>query len=369
MFSLSSLSSFRIAIVADWLPVFAGAEHVVAEFHRLWPDAPIFTTLAKRSALGPLADADIRTTPLQKWFALTGKHPWLLPWMPQAIENIDLRGFDVIVSSSHAVAKGIIPPSSARHICYCHTPMRYAWEMEEQYLTDFRIPKFVRKHIKRKLKDIRRWDLTTAKRVDMFIANSSTTQERIKRIYDRDSVVISPPVEERFFNPPTPHSLLPTPYFLAVGRMVPYKRFDLIIEAANALKFPLKIAGKGGELERLRRLAGPTVEFLGHVADDAMPALYAGAKALLHPQFEDAGVTPLEAQASGTPVIAYGQGGIVDTVKDGATGVFFADQTVPSLTDAIARFEKMRFDRTAIREHARQFRAEVFRERMMSAAS
>jgi len=237
--------------------------------------------------------------------------------------------------------------------------------MEEQYLTDFRIPNIIRKYIKRKLKDIRRWDLTTAKRVDVFIANSTTTQERIKRIYDHDSAVIAPPMEERFFvENSKKQKANSTPYFLAVGRMVPYKRFDLIIETANALKLPLKIAGKGHEFEKLRKLAGPTVEILGHVPDADMPSLYAGAKALIHPQFEDAGVTPLEAEATGTPVIAFAKGGAADTVKDGITGIFFAEQTVASLTAAIAKFEKMTFDRTAIRNHARQFSSERFREKM-----
>lgn len=296
----------RIAIVADWLPVYGGAEHVIAEFHALWPDAPIFTTVAERNNLGPLENADIRTTPLQKWFSLTGKHQWLLSWMPQTIEDIDLRGFDVIISSSHAVGKGIVPPGNAHHICYCHTPMRYAWEMEEEYLEDFRIPHMLRHVIKERLKSIRRWDLTTAKRVDTFIANSATTQERIKRIYNRESIVIHPPVSDRFFQEqlPKPYPLPPTPYYLAIGRLVPYKHFDILIEAANTKKIPLKIAGTGQDFPRLNAMAGDTVEMLGFVPDDELPSLYGNAKALLFAPLEDAGIVPLEAQACGTPVIA-----------------------------------------------------------------
>lgn len=369
MSTLLSLSSFHSAIIADWLPVYGGAEHVIAQLHALFPDAPIFTTVAHRSALGPLRDVDIRTTPLQAWFRLTGRHQWLLPWMPRAIENIDLRGFDLIISSSHAIAKGIMPPDNAKHICYCHTPMRYAWEMEAEYLKDFGVPNILRKKIQNELKSIRRWDLTSAKRVDAFIANSSTTQERIKRIYNRESTVIHPPVEERFFTTPTTYRLPTHTYFLAVGRFVPYKRFDLLIEVANTLKIPLKIAGSGHDERRLRGLAGPTVEFLGHVPDEAMPELYVKAKALLHPQFEDAGVTALEAQAAGTPVIAFRKGGALDTIRDGATGILFAEQTVGSLMEALHQYEHSEFDRAAITHHARQFSSEQFRTNLRMAVA
>ena len=352
----------RIAIVADWLPVYGGAEHVISEFHHLWPDAPIFTTVACRSRLSALKDAEINTGPLQKIYSLIKNHRILLPLMPRAIENIDLRGYDVILSSSHAIGKGIVPPSSAVHICYCHTPMRYAWEMEEEYLSDFRVPKKIRKIIRKKLSSKRRWDLTTSKRVDMFIANSSTTQERISRIYNRESIVLLPPVDIRFFD----HSL-PTKrddYMLAIGRMVPYKRFDLLINAANERGLKLLIAGKGQEESRLKKLAGPTVKFLGFVPDDKLSDLYSNAAAVIFPQLEDAGVVPLEAQACGTPVIAYGKGGVLDTVKDGQTGVLFQEQTTSSLLDAIDRFNSIKFDSEVIRNHAKQFSSEAFKNKI-----
>ena len=354
----------KVAIVADWLPVFAGAEHVIEQFHNLWPNAPLYTTIARRNALGPLQHADIRTSRLQKWFTLTGNHRWMLPWMQQEIENVDLRGYDVIVSSSHAIGKGIIPPSTARHICYCHTPMRYAWEMEEEYLEDFRIPKWLWQQIKEKMKSIRRWDLETAKRVDTFIANSKTVQERIKKVYNRESVVIHPPVSEKFFENCKMQNAN-SKYYLTVSRLVPYKRIDLLIEAANTLKFPLKVAGSGPELERLKALAGDTVEMLGFVPEEDLPGLYANAEAFLFAPFEDAGVVPLEAQACGTPVIAFGKGGALDTVKDGETGVFFKEQTVDAFKDAFERFETMQFDANVIREHAKQFSAKRFREKIL----
>ena len=353
----------RTAIIADWLPVYGGAEHVIAEFHTLWPDAPLYTTVANPKKLGPLGAADIRTTHLQKWYNLTRKYQWLLPWMPQAIETIDLRAYDTIISSSHAIAKGIVPPAHAKHVCYCHTPMRYAWEMEDQYLDDFKIPSTLRKIIKSKLRDIRRWDLTTAKRVDTFIANSTTVQERIKRIYNRDSIVITPPVSERFFAPALPKK--PKEYYLAIGRLVPYKRYDLMIEAANALKLPLKVAGTGQDMDRLKKLAGPTVEFLGFVPDTDLFDLYANAKALLFGTFEDAGVVPIEAQACGTPVICYGKGGVLDTVIDGKTGIYFPEQTVDSAVAALQKFEAMCLAPEGIRNHAKQFSSDNFRKKIL----
>jgi len=355
----------KMALIADWLPTFGGAEHVIAEFHTLWPDAPIFTTVARRGSLGPLDRANIRLSNLQPWYHLIGRHEVLLPWMPRIMESIDLKEYDVIVSSSHAVAKGIIPPSSALHICYCHTPMRYAWEMEEEYLRDFRVPQFLRRTVKRILKHIRRWDMTTAKRVDHFIANSTTTQERITRIYGRTSTVIPPPVQEKFFELPLP-TAQERKGFLAIGRLVPYKRFDLLIEAANRLRLPLTVAGTGRDLTRLKALAGPTVQMRGFVPESELANLYGQARALLLPQIEDAGVVPLEAQACGTPVVALKRGGVLDTVRDGVTGIFFEEQTIDALQEALNRFEHSIFDPEVIREHARQFSSERFREKIAS---
>ena len=357
----------KLAIVADWLPLNAGAEHVIAEFHKLWPDAPIFTTIANHGNLGPLNDADIRTSRLQKWYKLLGKHHrCLLPLMPREMERIDLDEFDVILSSSHAIGKGIIPPSNATHICYCHTPMRYAWEMEKKYLEDSNIPKFFWKRIRRKLNEIRRWDMTTAKRVDLFLANSTTVADRIKKIYNRDATEILPPVADRFFENRQPTTDNRNSAYLALGRLVPYKRFDLIIECANKHNIPLMIAGKGPDESRLKNLAGPTVEFLGYVPDEKLPEIYANSKALLYPQEEDAGIAPLEAQSQGTPVIAFKKGGALDTIAEDMSGVFFSEQTVQSLKGAIDRFEEMNFDSESIKKRAEEFRAERFREKIES---
>ena len=354
----------RLALAADWLVTFGGAEHVLAEFLDIFPHSPIFTTLAKHGSLGALNDADIRTSNLQHLYRLTKQHQVLLSLMPKAIESLDVRGWDVLLSSSHAVGKGIIVEPSTLHVCYCHTPVRYAWEMEEDYLRDFRVPSFLRAAIHKRLRDLRRWDLTSAKRVDRYIANSTTTQERIKRIYNRESIVIPPPVDDRFFEAKS-GQLSTDSYFLAVGRFVPYKRFDLLIELANELKLPLKIAGKGQDEARLKKLAGPTVEFLGFVPDGDLPALYARAEAFFFPQYEDAGIVLLEAQATGTPVIAYNAGGAQDMVIDRQTGVFFNEQTIDSLRDALARFQTHTWNMDTIRSHARQFSQAIFRERII----
>lgn len=355
----------KLAIVADWLPTYGGAEHVIACLHDLWKDAPIFATVARPEALGPLRDADIRTDSLlQRIFTLTGRHQYLLPWMPHSFESIDLGAYDLILTSSHAVAKGVIPRSHSVHVCYCHTPMRYAWEMEEEYLSDFRIRGLLKWFVRSMLKKLRRFDLSTAKRVDQFIANSTETQKRIQSIYGRDSVVVYPPVDARFFDGPLTLIPNPHPYFLAIGRLVPYKRFDLLLELAKKLRFSLKIAGTGIDLERLKKLAGPTVEFLGHVPDAELPLLYANALCLLFPQTEDAGIVPLEAQACGIPVVAYRKGGVRDVVVEGQTGILVRDQTVDGFAKALEQFQGMSWDHAKIREHARKFHIDVFKERM-----
>ncbi|MSR86595.1 glycosyltransferase family 4 protein [Candidatus Peribacteria bacterium] len=358
----------KLALVADWLTTAGGAERALAELHQLWPESPIFTTVAKPQLPGLFDDRLIHVTPLQRFYRMIRRHQVLLPLMPRAIEGIDFHGFDVIVSSSHAVGKGIIPPSNAVHVCYCHTPMRYAWEMENQYLDDFHVPHILRRRVKRELMRLRRWDLSTARRVDAFIANSSETAGRIERIYGRTSTVIPPPVQDRFFKPALVDAKQRSS-LLAVGRLVPYKRFDLVVSAANELRLPLVIVGKGQEERRLKAMAGPTVTFRGRVTDEELPLLYASASAVLFPTHEDAGLVPVEAQACGTPVIAYGKGGTLDTVIDGKTGLFFAEQTVPSLIQALQKSSTIQFDPTGIREHAKQFSAERFRERIAAEVS
>lgn len=354
----------KIAFAADWLTTNGGAEQVLGEFRALHPQAPFFTTVLREGKVASLQGADIRVSTLQRWYKLLRNHQVLLSMMPRAVESLDVRGYDVILSSSHAVGKGIVPESGTLHICYCHTPMRYAWEMEDEYLRDFKIPRFLQPFIRRRLEKLREWDLTTAQRTDLFIANSDTSAERIKRTYGRESIVIPPPVKNVFLESPLRSQAPAHPYFLAVGRMVPYKRFDLLIEVANELKLPLKIVGKGQDEKRLKKMAGPTVEFLGFVPDEALPGLYANAEALLFPQYEDAGIVQLEAQASGTPVIAYDAGGAKTLTKQGVTSILFPEQTKESLKAALDEFKTKTWDRNAIREFARGFSQDTFRARI-----
>lgn len=353
----------KIALTADWIMAAGGAEQVISAFAETFPQAPIFTTVAADLSSGSLATSTVHTSSLQRWYRLFGKHQPLLPWMPRAMESFDLSGYDVILSSSHAVGKGILPPPDGIHVCYCHTPMRYAWFMEEDYLRDFHIPHFLWPLIKRRLSIVRTWDLATSKRVDLFLANSETTARRIKEIYGRESVVIHPPVDDHFFDVPLRRSE-EDPYVLAVGRLVPYKRFDLLIDAANAEGIRLKIAGSGQDEAALKKRAGPTVEFLGYVHDDALPPLYANAEALLFPQEEDAGIVLLEAQACGTPVIAYGAGGAVDLTKEGVSSVLFPTQTDESVVHALKEFRARSWDRTAIRKRVRDCMRSNFNARI-----
>ena len=352
----------QIALTADWLVARGGAERVIHEMQILWSEAPLFTAISKEDVMKGYI-RNIRTSKLQRLYRIIAEHRLLIPLMPTAVESWDLRGFDVIVSSSHAVAKGCIPPSTALHICYCHTPMRYAWEMEKKYLDDFRMIGPLRFLAQRELRKLRSWDLTAAKRVDVFVANSHEVAGRIQRIYGRESIVLHPPVHDRFFTEP---NRVKEPLFLAVGRLVPYKHFDLIIQAANTMHVRLLIVGEGPERRKLQRMAGSTVEFLDRVPDEKLAELYGKAQAVIFPVHEDAGIVPLESQACGTPVIALKKGGVLDTIIDGQTGIFFKEQTAASLCAAINTFKQKTFSPEIIRSHAEQFSSARFRTSLQS---
>ncbi len=328
----------------------------------MWPEAPLFTTVANFGNLGPLDEIDIRTSYLQKWYQILKNHKFFITLYPRAIESIDTSDYDVVLSSSYMVGKGVIPKPHQRHVCYCHTPMRFAWVMEDDYLQTSKIPTFLQPLAKWQLKKLRKWDLQTNSRVDQFIANSKTTQARIKKFYNRESVVIEPPVQDRFYTQVLGQQ---REGYVAFGRMVPYKRFDLLVQAANVHNFKLTLAGTGSEEARLKAMAGPNVTFLGRIPDSEVAGLYARHKALLYPQFEDAGIVPKEAQATGTPVIGFGKGGLLETVKNGKTGVLFKEQKVPSLLQAMQTFEAMNFDEQAIRTYSEQFNVQRFREKLL----
>jgi glycosyltransferase involved in cell wall biosynthesis len=350
----------KLAIVTDWLTNYGGAESVISAFHDLYPDAPVFTTMYRPEKMRELGNLrKIHTTWLNKIPFV--KHQWMLGQMPTAVEQWDLDEFDVVLSSCHSVSKGVITRPETVHICYCHTPMRYAWENWDLETRLKKFPGLLHPLIRRKIREIREWDFCAAQRVDHYLANSSYTASQIHKHYHRDSSVIYPPVHTERFKPVKDPD---GDYFLAVGRLIPYKKFDLVVEAFNKMKRKVKIVGNGPDYKKISRLAGSTVQILGEVDQDELSNLYANCRALVFPQVEDAGIVPLEAMASGRPVIALNRGGSLDSMKEGITGLFFGKQTPEGLIEAVTAFEKQEFDPKAIRHHAEQFDIERFKEKI-----
>ena len=348
----------KFAIVHDWLTNMGGAEQVIINLKEIYNDAPIYTTFYNPDNLDDkLKNLDVRTSFLQKKKMITN-HKKYFPLMPLAFENFNLNEYDVVMSVSTCCAKGVITKPGSVHICYCNTPMRYAWEKKEDYIEG--AGKLKRRLIKLLLHYMRIWDYSSSARVDYFIANSTEVQKRIKKHYKRDSIVINPPVRCNLFN----ISNVDKDYYLVLSRLVGYKRFDLAVEACSQLGKKLIVIGDGPEKEKLMQLANENVEFLGKQHDDVVKKYMSECKALLFPGEEDFGIVPVEAQASGRPVIAYGKGGVLDSVIDGKTGVFFKEQTVDSLKDAILKFENMKFNKEEIRQHSLKFDESVFQKKI-----
>lgn len=365
----------RVAIVHEWLINIRGSEKVLIEFAKLFPEAVIYVSVLDRDILPDmLKDREIRTTFIQNLPFSKKMYQKYLPLMPLAYESLDLTSFDLIISSSHACAKGIIPSPHAFHISYCYTPMRYAWSGFQEY----------RKTLKNKpmqwlmtwlMHKMRKWDVSTCARVDQFVAISSEVQRRIKKYYRRDSVIIFPPVhiEESIENREELISsrvknilreLDGKPYFLCLGRVVPYKRIDLAVDAANFLGIQLVVAGNGSELDFLKKRAGPTVRFVESFTDEDASALYRFSQAFIFPGEEDFGITVVEAQSYGKPIIAFARGGIEDTVIPGVTGVLFYEQTVEALAEVIANLNKYSFNSYKIIENAQRFSGEYFAKKI-----
>jgi glycosyltransferase involved in cell wall biosynthesis len=349
----------KLALVHDFLSQDGGAEKVLEVMHDLFPEAPTYTLFFDARRIPRFASRDIRTSFLQKAPFALQKYQWYLPLMPAAIEHLDLSAYDVVVSNASAFAKGVITRPDALHICYCHTPTRYLWSDTHSYARELRLPRPLKSLLPPLLSHLRLWDQAASQRVDRFVANSEAVRRRIAKYYGRDSEVIHPPVDvERFSISDEPKT-----YFLTGGRLVAYKRFDLVIEACNQTGIPLKIFGSGPVEDALRKQAGDKVEFLGRVSDGEKAKLYAGAKAFVHPQEEDFGITPVEAMAAGVPVVAYARGGAIETVEDGVTGELFDAQRWEDLADILIRFDANKFDPIRIREHAKQFSRENFEKR------
>ena len=348
----------KIALVCDWLTNMGGAEQVVINFKEIYKDAPIYTTFYNPAKLDKkLQNIDVRTCFLQKKKPIEN-HKKYYPLMPLAFENFDLNDYDVVLSSSSSCAKGVLTKPGSIHVCYCHTPMRYAWEKRDEYIEG--VGKIKRRLIKILLHYMRIWDVISANRVDYFIANSTEVKRRIEKHYKRDAIVINPPVRCNLFN----ISDIDGDYYFVMSRLVKYKRFDLAVQACSELGKKLVVIGDGPEREKLEKMANENVIFMGRQPDEVVQKYMSECKALLFPGEEDFGIVPVEAQACGRPVIAYGKGGVLDSVIDGKTGIFFKEQTVESLKEAILKFEQMTFNKYEIREHALKFDESEFQRKI-----
>lgn len=349
----------RVAIVHEWLTIPGGSERVVLALLELFPDAELFTTVFDPEPW-PSAISDRRVTSsfLNRLPRARTMYPKLLPLMDRAMRSFDLQGFDLVISSNHACAKNVRKPQGVPHVCYCHTPMRYAWD--PGYLAGEKLGFAGTVAFNALAPHLRRRDRAAAQAdqgPDVLIANSTFVAQRIQRFWGREAVVVHPPVDARRFAGVV-HD--PQDYYLYLGRLVPYKRAEVAVAACEQLNRRLKVVGTGRAMSSLQARAGPGVEFLGHVADDELPALLSGARALLFPGEEDFGIVPVEAQAAGLPVIAYGSGGVRDSVVDGITGVLFEEPTVAGLCEAIERFDGLTLNDRDLREQAARFAPENF---------
>ncbi len=350
----------KTALVHDWMNQIGGAEDVLETLVEMYPNVPIYTSLYSPKRMPPHWHAwDIRTSFIDKLPFAAKKQQLYFPVYPFAFETFDFREYDLVITNKSGFSHGIVTGPETLHICYCLTPTRYVWRYH-QYAEQERLGKLSRMAIQPFLTWLRVWDRVAADRVDHFVAISQEVRHRIAKIYRRDSVIIYPPVDTTRFEP----SNCVEDYYLMVGRLVPYRRLDLLIEAFNKMKRPLLIAGSGRDRERLEALANDNIKFLGYVPDDELPDLIARCKAFMFPGEEDFGIAPIQAMAAGRPVIAYAGGGALDTVIDGQTGVLFKEQTVAGIIEAVEGFEPNSVSPLTIRQHAEQYDTAVFKQKM-----
>lgn len=343
----------RTVIVHDYLNQYGGAERVLEVMHAMAPYAPVFTSMYAPDAMpDDYRGWDIRTTWIQHIPGVTRRQQRALPLYPLAFQMLRVPDCDLVLSTSSAFAKMVAPPPGAVHVSYVHSPMRFAWDLD-QYVARERLPDAARIGLRPLMALFRRRDRATLDRVDRFVANSTAVRDRIRACWQRDAAVIHPPVDVEGFRPVAPSEV--QDYFLMVSRLVPYKRFDLAVKALNALGLPLWIVGDGRDRAALEAQAGPTIRFLGRVSDDELRGLYARCRAALFMSEDDFGIAQVEAQAAGRPVIAYAASGVFDTVVPDVTGTYVREQTVDSLVDAIRRFEATDFHSDRIVRHAATF--------------
>jgi len=355
----------KLTLVHDWLNQIGGAEDVLHELVTHYPDSPIYTSIYAPDIMPKhYQEWDIRTLWMDKLPAIYRHHQPYLPLYPMAWNGLHLNDTDVILSNKSGFCHGLqFDASKSVHVCYCLAPTRYVWQLEH-YVAREGFSKPIEMVLRPIIERMKKWDYNAAQRVTHFIAISTEIQERIQTYYDRESVIIFPPVDTSRFQPVAESEV--EDYYLIVSRLIPYKRIDLAIEVANRLGVKLKVGGKGRDMERLQAMAGDTVEFLGYVPDEDLPELMAKAKAFMFPGLEDFGITPVQAQAAGRPVIAYRGGGALDTVIENVTGVTFPELTADSLEHAMKDFDSSAYDPVTIRNHALQFDTQVFLNRMDS---
>ncbi|UCC38296.1 MAG: glycosyltransferase [Candidatus Aminicenantes bacterium] len=355
------MKNVRVALVHDWLTGQRGGEKVLEIFAEIFSDAPIYTLFHfPGSQIEAIERRDIKTSFLQRLPFLRKKYRHYLPLFPLAAELFDLQEYELIISTSHCVAKGIIPHPDSLHICYVHSPIRYAWNQYFSYFSPRELSFFPRILIPPLIHYLRLWDESSSHRVDYFIANSRNVARRIGKYYRRQANVIYPPVDTHFFQPTNGEA----DYYLIVSALVPYKRIDLAIETFNRTGFPLKIVGQGPDYKKLRKKARTNIEFLGSLAAEDLLQTYQGAIALLMPGEEDFGITSLEAQACGVPVIAYGKGGAKETIIPEKTGLFFHELRVKSFLEALDKFRVLEFNKTTVRANAMKFSRDIFKKRI-----
>lgn len=354
----------KLALVHDWMNQVGGAEDVLSALVDLYPQRPIYTSIYAPELMPEIYQKwDIRPLWLDNMPGIHRHHQPYLPLYPVAWHGLNLSEYDVILSNKSGFCHGLQFGRDSIHVCYCLAPTRYVWQLDS-YIAREGFGKIVELGLRPLVSLMRRWDYAAAQRVTHFIAISTEIQERIQTYYQRESVIIFPPVDTSRFQPVPQQEV--EDYFLIISRLIPYKRIDLAVQAATQLNLPLKIGGKGRDLDRLKAIAGDTVEFLGYVPDKELPGLMARCKAFIFPGLEDFGITPVQAQAAGRPVIAYKGGGALDTVIPGKTGEFFTETTGDSLAAVMRDFDATQYDSTVIRQHALKFDTQVFNAQITS---